>query len=1025
MSLKATNKRPSFFSVPALTLLAALITLALYVLYPRSSFFENLSSTSKPDALSIAYLEALVASDPNNASIRMSLARMYAEVGKFDTAWSVLEPVKFSENSDLSHLEAKVTVLLRAFTAESEPERKAKLRHRFYDALTMLSQHAERRDIPSPLLEDFFAVAEPDITAALLPPFLSGRSLREGLRLQQVLAGAQAASGNPGAAAETLSGIVKLLPGPEKSRIQESMIEFYLGAGQPDKALDAFIDAKLPGEDPVSLRRGIELARYADNTSLEAKWLERLSESSAVNLSILRRLIDMQLATGEVIKASVTAEKMLVSKETLTDKDVVKIAQVFDWSSKPEKALETWLLAYQMKPSKRAFQRTEALAASLGRWESLIELFELSMRHRQLSPPEHIKLADSYARLGELDKATQVLGRGLVQHSDNAEIRDQLVKFYFDDLRYVEAIEVLTNASELSEVSRLMLADLYWRTRQPEQALAVLAQQEFSGAAQRSAALMRLNIAVALADYGTVRGEYRKLVGEDPSQLSDDLLERLWNLAYVFEEYDQVIRIGKILFGRSGEADFISSVASVQASLLKWPELRETLKFWRKSTDNPESDVSFLIALAAYYQSESRPDDALDTLRRALRLSPGSEDAMVALGWLKLGYPELSVEEFPAILERLAVNPKPDRLSLLIEGYSVLGNNRAVHHWRKYQAFVDSERKYRTPTLERELAGTALSSGGYRAPNTLKAMEGGYEINDVGRMTVQSRALSAVYGWGSYSVQGSFADLGVTGDTLFDPEPRNGTESEVSISKYATNWLLDIGVGHRERIGSHDLWGRVSLERPLTKRWSVGLSHELGERALDSAESWWLAGKNQTSFSVRYAPTARVAVTASYGDISYDTYAQSSLAQGHELNVLASYQVWFSHPNWVLEAGYSSQRLSDLNELDDKTSAMFEQPIDTSNVVTEDYRRFGIGSRWQKGQASGLDSLQVGTSWFVDTRAGYVLSSDSVDFGVSAGMGIPLLGRDRLSVSGGWQSDTLDGSASASVQATYTLYFSD
>ena len=57
------RSRESFFSLPALVLMGALIALALYLLFPRQAVFENPDYLETPDALSIAYLEVLLRSD--------------------------------------------------------------------------------------------------------------------------------------------------------------------------------------------------------------------------------------------------------------------------------------------------------------------------------------------------------------------------------------------------------------------------------------------------------------------------------------------------------------------------------------------------------------------------------------------------------------------------------------------------------------------------------------------------------------------------------------------------------------------------------------------------------------------------------------------------------------------------------------------------------------------------------------------------------------------------------------------------
>ena len=87
------RNRESFFSLPALVLMGALIALALYLLFPRQAVFENPEYLETPDALSIAYLEVLLRSDSDNVPLRLSLARALSTTGQLERADQVLAPL--------------------------------------------------------------------------------------------------------------------------------------------------------------------------------------------------------------------------------------------------------------------------------------------------------------------------------------------------------------------------------------------------------------------------------------------------------------------------------------------------------------------------------------------------------------------------------------------------------------------------------------------------------------------------------------------------------------------------------------------------------------------------------------------------------------------------------------------------------------------------------------------------------------------------------------------------------------------
>ena len=135
------RNRESFFSLPALVLMGALIALALYLLFPRQAVFENPDYLETPDALSIAYLEVLLRSDSDNTPLRLSLARALGTTGQLERADQVMAPLMAQqtvpEEAFAYYLELQTQ---RLFAIPEGPRKEARKDQLFADAQALVRQ---------------------------------------------------------------------------------------------------------------------------------------------------------------------------------------------------------------------------------------------------------------------------------------------------------------------------------------------------------------------------------------------------------------------------------------------------------------------------------------------------------------------------------------------------------------------------------------------------------------------------------------------------------------------------------------------------------------------------------------------------------------------------------------------------------------------------------------------------------------------------------------------------------------------
>jgi tetratricopeptide (TPR) repeat protein len=89
----ATGLRARILSTGGLLVVAAMVLVVLVMLYPRQQLLDRLRAEPRNDELSVSYLANLLSSEPDNADLRMLLAERHFALKQADRAESVLKPL--------------------------------------------------------------------------------------------------------------------------------------------------------------------------------------------------------------------------------------------------------------------------------------------------------------------------------------------------------------------------------------------------------------------------------------------------------------------------------------------------------------------------------------------------------------------------------------------------------------------------------------------------------------------------------------------------------------------------------------------------------------------------------------------------------------------------------------------------------------------------------------------------------------------------------------------------------------------
>ncbi|HKK55416.1 tetratricopeptide repeat protein [Marinobacter sp.] len=677
------RQRESFFSLPALILMGALIALVLYLLFPRQWLFEDPDYLEKPDGVPIAYLTALLKSDSDNVPLRLSLAGMLVATGQLEQADKILQPLlshhPVVEQAFADYLELQGQ---RIFAVPEGPTRRARQDELYAAAQKLLRQPYQPQRLLELLRPLRNWISDPRYLSLLQSAQERMITPDQQLQLAREVARLEEAQSRPGAAAATLKPHLGSVSPADRAEFIDNMIRLELASGDPKAALELF-KRRQPAQSMAekTLSEGIRLARLAGASADEAAWIRQRANANPGNLNYQRQLLASQLAAGRPLAAITALRRLQQQPARLTPADRKTIAEVLEWNNLPAEALPVWVSLYRDTGSPLAFRRATDLARGLFQWETLLGVLEQAASRGRLQPEDYIGLAEAQIRTGRLDAAIATLSEGRLLYPDAARLTERLLTLHLNLRDFPAAITLLEGQPTLSESDRVQLASLLWRTRQPERALALLNVGIDDPELAENAQIIRLDLATYLGRTDILRKEYDRLSARGDDELTPVLEERLLGLAVLFKDYPQALRLSQRRFEATGEPRLLAAMAEYQAVLERWSALATTLDRWRDLDPGARQNPRYWSLLALVHQRNNNIKAANEAYRTAWQLTPDDENLMINWAWLTLANAGEFADLLQALLTQIGDSPSTAAYPVLAYGYVALGKPGQALHW--------------------------------------------------------------------------------------------------------------------------------------------------------------------------------------------------------------------------------------------------------------------------------------------------------------------------------------------------------
>ena len=735
---------------------ALAVGVTLVLIFPGRGLLTQ-SSRQKPDEVSMSYLSNLVRNEPDNPELRFTLAQKQTELGRIADARAALEPLYNSPNPAVRQRARMTDFKLQMQQMQAQPPN-SKERERDTERL--------RQELVAMSQYEWNAAGLLDLAA--MATQLGARKLRAELYLRIARTdnklGRQwtdEAARSVLADGEYLTAAEIYFNAQQRAESRDDQRYYFIAAlkayqaGNLMKDVMAAADQHLGSlaDDDETLRYLIGLARMANDmprAERYAKKLLRMSRHGAFG-GVLATLLNWVLPSafaGDAPDPALSRDAMIgmrpynrqdyelayevfLENQNLNDayrvaaaavyqvpNDITwreRLAQISEWSDRPNDALQQWLYIARRTGRPEAWQAVLRLAPGLFDDEALLEALRYQATRAKLTDDQVRAVVDAYERVGRPREGIAFLEREYARRPSPILLDQQayLMERMGDLDGAIAAYRRLIDRYGATTDRIAKLASLLIARGNPKEAYALL-ERHSKNVPPQDADYWRLLSELAWQLQEDVGAERAYRVLADTGKATPDDIERLITLVQA-RQPDIAAQLAEAAYARYGTPQFLMIALRIHSERRDWVALRRLFSSMTPEAQRTlERDAEFLLLRAEYRAATGSPDLALADYRGALRIDPANRYARIALlwflidrrditalkaemreatargkndpefdgvlgaAWLTLGEPARAVEYFARVLKR---NPD-DYLWLMNYADALEQNNQADMAWR-------------------------------------------------------------------------------------------------------------------------------------------------------------------------------------------------------------------------------------------------------------------------------------------------------------------------------------------------------
>jgi polysaccharide biosynthesis protein PelB len=622
----SADKRPQLINVHFMVILASLIAAVVLVLAYKADNFEKALDDVQPDALSVAYLKALLQAAPGNQGVRLKLARQYLTTG----AWLPAEQVLKAGGDALMALPQAQWLLLQiqlaqyratAHSQASWRQRQQALVRRIEalpttgftaGQLAQLADISLQLGLPGEAMDFYARAAVSDPTKGVEWYAAAARSA--------LAASKPSRAGNYYQHAQRLAG-----KGTAALELAQAAVAAFEAADQGDRALEVIRMAlqKHP-DDPRLLKRGVALALARQQPQTAYAWNHRLLKLHPDDPAILKRQLELALQWGRKKEALECSRRIV--RQAPHDRAALRLhADLAQWNGRYAEALQTLQNLAATTHDPGIYWKMQTLAQNTYEADSELKALDLLAAGAGLTDGQIFKIANRYEYLGYPEKADRSLGLAAPDRTlltAQALLRERMG----EPQAALEIRRKLAARHDSGPDDILQAARLLWQLGRGSEAYQTIKRlpADYTPTNEWSALLIG-ELAWRQMDYKTAAAAYRSLWQD---RIKTEFARQRMILAYrQLGQAAETVAILETSWSRTGDAGDLRAamVEARQAEL--WPALGRLLDKAERAAGPLLAKSEFWILKGDWHSHRQEYHLAFQSFRRALDLDPSAAAA--------------------------------------------------------------------------------------------------------------------------------------------------------------------------------------------------------------------------------------------------------------------------------------------------------------------------------------------------------------------------------------------------------------
>ena len=624
-------------------LFTLIITIVFSLLFYKEDRLQELFRLVEPDRISVLYLKILLNMHPDNASLRIELARQYVDLGEYEMAYIKLEPL-LANNSPIK-IEARLLELEINFRnyfliTEDQPSREIEL-VKLQNSIVDLSKKGISVTLLPEIIKLSLALDQPEVAANLYyrwssiihDPIKRIEKLQESGRWYL-------ASGLPNKAAEVFNeGYTLAKNATEAQQLALLAIQALQAAGNNKLALKYIRSyrQKLPNDRKL-IDAAISLY-LADNDP------ERAYQMGILRLKLdsddskqIKKQIERALAIGKIQPALVYAQH-LVKIAPADDEAHEILGRIAEWSALPRLAMNEWLWLARTRKDEESITKTTQLSHGLYYFNVVIEMLKQLSEIRELTNEEMRSLLSAYYEASSINDRINFLQSYLKRYPDNIQLWKNLASSQENAGQLLHAMttwQYIGSQFNRQPEAVTHQARLMWKNGQSGKAFFHLKKNQDSISEQEAQFWQILgDLSWELERLDHAASAYNVLWKARTTNVV--IAERLIQLTRDAGKTEESIAIGEMAYSRFKQPRWLLLAMDVANQAGLPAQLKRLIKIANGNEAQFHNSEMYWLMRAQLGTHENKPKVAVTHYQQALKVNPASTTAKAGILWNLIG----------------------------------------------------------------------------------------------------------------------------------------------------------------------------------------------------------------------------------------------------------------------------------------------------------------------------------------------------------------------------------------------------